>query len=376
MDDIDQSRFDNRHEWLDASAAAERLGVKTATLYTYVSRGLIRRVPGADGRSRYAASDVERVRSRKDARAGHGAVAAGALRWGEPVIDTAVGGVTPEGPIYRGRRALDLLETPFQDVVHLLLDLDGPALVLGGAPVGALDARPLTDHLMEAVLADAGPDRHLLPPIEAAHRILRSLASAVPGLAAAPRPERDAALVLVADHELNASTLAARVAASTGADLHGCVLAALATLSGPRHGGAGERVEVLLDEVAASSATETLRARLRRGDALPGFGHPLYPEGDPRCPPLLAMAARLAPEHPHVRAALDLDAAARAAGHLLPNLDVGLVAIAAALGLPRRCSVGLFAVGRAAGWMAHALEQRAAGYLLRPRARYVGTQPG
>ncbi|MBX3271631.1 MAG: hypothetical protein KF729_15300 [Sandaracinaceae bacterium] len=183
----------------------------------------------------------------------------------------------------------------------------------------------------------------------------------------------DRALVLCADHELNASSFACRVAASAGADLYACASAALATLSGARHGGASERVAALCDEIGAPErATRAVRERLRRGDAIPGFGHPLYPAGDPRAAPLLEAAEAIAPRNLRVRTLVALVDALELVGADRPTLDVGLLALEAALRLPRGGAAALFAVGRSAGWIAHALEQRAGGQLLRPRARYVG----
>jgi citrate synthase len=183
----------------------------------------------------------------------------------------------------------------------------------------------------------------------------------------------DRALVVCADHELNASAFAARVAASTGAGLYAAVGAALAVAAGPLHGGSPLRIEALLAEAATpAGAARTVRQRLQRGEALPGFGHPLYPAGDPRVRPLVDGARALAPRDRRLATLLALTRAAAAAGRPPPNLDFGLVAVAVALALPPGAPSGLFAVGRCAGWIAHALEQRAAGYLLRPRARYVG----
>src|SRR5580765_1148191 len=118
---VDQRRIDDQR-YVDARTAAKHLGIQLRTLYAYVSRGAVRSLPGEHGRPRlYALADVERLRVRRDARKGHGAVAAGALRWGEPVLDSAVTAITPRGPAYRGRHALDLAPAArFEDVAELL----------------------------------------------------------------------------------------------------------------------------------------------------------------------------------------------------------------------------------------------------------------
>jgi citrate synthase len=180
-------------------------------------------------------------------------------------------------------------------------------------------------------------------------------------------------LVLAADHELNASTFAARVAASTRADVYACVSAALATLSGPRHGGAADRVEALVREVGTpENAGRVVQERTRRGEAVEGFHHPLYPNGDPRGAMLLELAAELAPDSPEVQICAALVEARSGHGTGGANLDAGLVALSAALALPRGSAPGLFAVARCVGWVSHVLEQYEAGYLVRPRARYLG----
>ena len=143
------------------------------------------------------------------------------------------------------------------------------------------------------------------------------------------------ALVLTADHELNASTFAARVAASTGADVYGCILAALAALSGPRHGGAADRVEALLQEAGdVSRVQQVVHDRQRRGEAVEGFAHPIYaPHPDPRGEYLVELAASVERDRPDRQSALALVTAMEAAGYGGPSIDVGLVAIASALWL-------------------------------------------
>jgi citrate synthase len=173
------------------------------------------------------------------------------------------------------------------------------------------------------------------------------------------------ALVLLADHELNASTFAVRVVASTGAGLVHCTLAGLAALSGPLHGANTERVRALFSEAERSGdAYGAVAQRLQRGERIPGFGHSLYRDGDPRGAELLAMG-RLDPVSDGVLSA------ARALAGVEPNVDFGLLALERRFELPEGAALALFAIGRSVGWIAHAFEQRASGTLIRPRAEFV-----
>jgi citrate synthase len=218
----------------------------------------------------------------------------------------------------------------------------------------------------------------LVPP--AARREAGSIAELLAPICEAPRQDASSALnlalVLLADHELNASSFAGRIAASTDAHLLACLTAALATLSGPRHGGACDRVEALLDEAAAlPRPTSVIEKRARRGDLVPGFGHPLYPQGDPRAVPLLARAQELSRRNPGLRErlapAFALAKAMQRQG-LPATVDFGLVTLTRALGMNAGSAALLFALGRSAGWIAHVLEQRSSEAVLRPRARYLG----
>ena len=416
--------------WVDARAAARHLGIQVRSLYAYVSRGQVRSVAGESGRPRlYALADLERLRVRRDARAGHGAVAAGALRWGEPVLDSAITAITPRGPAYRGRLAIDLAErgTPYEIVAELLWsgELPNPDIAIDwpriAVPVAALakivgegarplDTMPLIVQLgaladpvvhrgesrrrsaeSHAELANGGElaacGRRLIPLLAAtlastfsAAAITRALsASSVAriatralGIDEAFAPEIDRALVLLADHELNASSFTARVAASTDADPYACVAAALAAVSGPKHGSASEDLARFADQLGSPDAARAeVRSLKKRGLAIPAFGHPLYANGDPRTPPLLASVDRVVADTGGTKRAKVI-LAIIAATDAKPSVDVGLAALVAALGLEPPVASGLFAVARSAGWLAHALEQRDAGYLLRPRARYIG----
>lgn len=414
---VDSTINESMKELLHAQEAATLLDVKLATLYAYVSRGWIKSVPGTHGPARlYPKDDVERLRAKHLARRGHGAVAAGALHFGEPVLESALTEIDERGPRYRGHCAVDLAEggVGFEAAAELLWSGELPRsarwpfceLGLRASDIGRLLPRstpPLARlPLVVAALSMRDTARFDAPEAEERARgrllIRRMVTSlALPGgarrtqrtlraptVAAAlgialgaaegPRVSRmlERALVVCLDHELNASSFAARIAASTGADLYACVGAALHTLSGPRHGGACERVEALVAEtIRPNRAAAVIEQRARRGDATPGFGHPLYPKGDPRAEVLLQ---NLGPGAGSAKTLLALVAAMRRAGRERPTLDAGLVAVAQALRLPLGSAGAIFAIGRTAGWIAHALEQRKAGHILRPRARYVGAR--
>jgi citrate synthase len=403
---------------IPAAEAARLLGVKLPTLYAYVSRGLLRSLPGRGGRARrYLRTDVEALRERgPSVRA-----AAGALRWGEPILESSITAMTPEGPAYRGELAADLArrgvsfeaaaellwtgalpeaaprwepsDCPELDGVLPLLPADAPHASVFPVLVAARAARDAGrfDTTPEGVLPRA---RGLIRLLGAGLALPRAPARArraakapriaeVVARAFALEPAKatlaaiDALLILLADHELNASTFAARVAASTHADVYAVVQAGLATLSGPLHGATSDRFEALLAEIGPpENAERVVQERARRGERIPGFGHPFYGQGgDARARVLLELAWERGGRTPVVAAATAVIGAMERARKPPPNVDSAAVALRAALGMPPGAVAGLFAVGRAAGWVAHALEQVATGHLLRPRARYRGPLP-
>jgi citrate synthase len=411
-------------EWVTTEHAAELLGVKRETLYAYASRGLVRSAaasgandPRKSPRGRvYNRADIDRLRARSQARAGHGPVAASALRWGEPVLETRIGSIGRDGPIYRGRVALELARdgASFEDVCALLRgapfrpeeDLDARRL---GAPVAHLRAllRPNAepfDGMLVTAAALAAAEQHAEASLEVARaraaalsrRLVAAcgLVSGAEAVTASLEAETTAravlvalggrattsgvaaiteALVLTADHELNPSTFAARVAASAGASLPASMMAALAAASGPLHGAVTARVEAFVAEVARPErAAAAVGERLARGESVPGFGHTVYPAGDPRGARLLEVAQRIGGRARGVRILVSVANAMELVARERPTVDVGLVALSAALGLPRGAPLAIFACGRVAGWIAHALEQRSAGFILRPRASYIG----
>jgi citrate synthase len=389
--------------YLTATEAADALSVKVETLYAYVSRGLVRSEAG-DGRARrYRAVDIEHLR--RERQGDPSVVAAAALGFfGAPVLDSAITLIADGRLYYRGEDAARLArEASVRDVAALLWQADAervfarnnlpsPSAAFAAAdrPVASLAPIERCLALLPIVAAEdlRGLDLSAAAVAETGGRLLRLMtaivakteASARPvdavladawRVGAAARPIIRAALILSADHELNVSAFTARCVASARAGPYNAVIAGIAALQGARHGGESERADVFLGAaLAASDPAALVAAHLRRGERLAGFGHPLYPDGDPRAAVLLEMLT--AGDWPHVAAGQRVwDTVAALVGKR-PNIDFALALLRRALALPAGAALALFALGRTMGWLAHAIEEYASERLIRPRARYVG----
>jgi citrate synthase len=398
--------------YLSAGRAAEELGVSLATLYAYVSRGMVRSeaVEGKRRNRRYRAEDVRRLKERKRRRRDPDGVMEDALHWGTPVLESGITLIEGGGLYYRGRDVVALAwERSIEEVAALVWTGDetvAPALfspepsgpsrrvrtvvesVAGLSPVEVL-------QVLLPVAAAEDPAAYDLRPGAVTRtgarrlRLMTDVAGGSSGQGVAEtlqrgwRPEDpeavallDSALVFCVDHELPVSTFAARCVASSEATPYAVVLAGLAALGGVKHGGEIELVEAFLREAeAAGDARAVISGRLRRGERVPGFGHSLYPEGDPRGAGLLRLTAGAYPEDVAVTLSDTV------AGEMLrlmgerPTVDFALATVARVLELPPGGAVALFALGRTVGWIGHAIEQYRSGSLIRPRARYVGEQP-
>jgi citrate synthase len=389
--------LDSESMLLTAREAADRLGVKLDTLYAYVSRGRLRSVmvPGTRER-RYREEDVEALLdTRGGARLPRGPDPEALM----PVLGSSICLIENGRFYYRGQDAVRLAEDATLEEIAQLLWLDERIAEPSDASVRRRSSDTVeSNSLIErcqirlAVLGDedlSALDLTRARVIRTAWRILRELTTCIitnlspsPNsihrrLAAAWRldeAETDLirrCLVLIADHELNPSTFVARCVASTGATPYAVVVAALSALSGRLHGGETARAEGLLSELAEGGDPMTVMAgRLARGERLPGFGQPLYPEGDPRALAILASLAHAAPAA-HELAGRAADIGFRLTGRHA-NVDFALAATAIGLGLPRDAALALFIIGRTVGWIAHAIEQYESGILIRPRARYLG----
>jgi citrate synthase len=413
---------------LNTAEAAARLGVKPATLYAYVSRGLLGRERSPDGRtSSFDPVEVDRLARPGRARRGRRPSA-------ELVVPSALTAIDHGLPWYRGLAVPELARTRgFEEVAEWLWtgrfpdpvptwQASQPALDAGRQAQAALPpaALPLERIQVIAAALAAGDELRLeLHPaaVTAAGRsLVAGLVDCLPRLAPEPPgapPDRgrrgreasrpgpasvaarlwgglsplvpepalvgtvDAALVLLADHELAASTVAARVAASVRADPYAVASAGLAVVSGTLHGGASLGIEALLDEIdRADQAASVVGARLRRGERLRGFGHRLYPDGDPRAATLLARLRDAAGSSPRLEVVDSLLEAAARRGLPDPNVDLALAALAHVTGMTRGAAEAIFATARTAGWIAHALEEYDRNIPIRPRAIYTGPAPG
>lgn len=243
-----------------------------------------------------------------------------------------------------------------------------------GIPPAALDLVAQMPTLVAAIYRTRSGEKPVSPRrgLGAAANFLYMLRGEEPGKDLARA--FDVALSLRADNELNPSTFAARVAAATRADVHGCITAALAALAGPLHGGHALAVYRLLEEIgSADRVAPVVDARLARGKSFPGFGHPVYRGEDPRTAAMRRAAeAAAAASRAWLELARAVEERARAATGKFANVDFYLAPLYHAAGIPPELFTPVFAVARIPGWLAHVLEQQAQEGLIRPRAAYVG----
>lgn len=412
---------DGDAELVTARQACAMLGVKLSTLYTYVSRGRLHPVAQAGTRANlYRRAEIESLLGRGATRGGAGGQAGPALGGSSPVIQSGITAITPQGPRYRGHLAADLVRYPgaFENVAELLwsgvlpgsrhvwpaepVDVDMQAVMdamrvqrmpqlrmmrvlslattaMGGGTLAEeLRSGSITRYSRQMLFAFAGCFG-LLGPAHRYHEIEGEQALAehiLQALGIAPAPGLvdavNAALILSADHDLSPATFAARVAASAGSGLHACVVAALATHVGSTLAGGCDLTDHLIRHFEAPRQIQSrVDQAQRNGERLPGFGMGQYPEGDPRAAQLIEIAHRLGAPSRQAEMAFRFIECVKAQLGLLPDIKTGLAAVCVAAGLPECAASALWGMGRAAGWIAHVLEQRLAGFQVRPRSQYT-----
>jgi len=373
-----------------AEEACRRLGVHSQTLYAYVSRGLIRSEPGPHPRRRlYSREDIELLIQRRDLRKHPRHVLARALEWGAPILDSSLTTITNGRCYYRGKPADALAEQwEFGSVVRWFWT---------GNPDSELPTQEQSPIPGEASPLERFQSRlpgwtHHSDPTNEATALVTGLCATITGkivhsvdpipnlIGRRWRKQRpsdirliEQALILCVDHELNISSFTARCVASAGSSLADAVNAAFSAFRGFRHGGNTELVEDLFDQFAdLRRPGKKLEALKRATGMLPGFGHPMYPAGDPRAARLLRGLNERRPASRTQEMIRRLAAIGEGIAEAGPNIDFALVALRRAMGAPRGCGLELFAQGRIVGWIGHALEQTTARQLIRPRSRYTG----
>jgi citrate synthase len=379
--------------WIPRNEVIDRLGVKPQTLYAYVSRGRIAARPDPEDprRSLYAAEDVVRLLDRSAKNGRPAAIGGQAATRAEAVVDSALTTIIDGRLFYRGRDATELAEeATLEQIARRLWGGDEDPFAdmkprIDVAFPGSLRARAfagLARRAEEDAPTAGRSDRSLR---REAASVLNELVDAVAG--GGPRlylhqrlarlwklDDKGArllrmALVLSADTEINAPTLAARLTASTGAALSASALAGLAALSGPQFAGKLAQVSTYVTESRrGSDARAAARQRLAQGLEIPGFGHPLFPRGDPRAKALIAAANLPEDLADIVRVGEGLTGQA-------PNFDLALALMARQFDFPKDALFAVYAVGRTTGWLGHALEQTLSGAPIKARARYIGIEP-
>jgi citrate synthase len=392
--------------YLSAREAAAELQISPATLYAYVSRGLVRSEPSPDSRShRYRAEDIRGLKERRAP-----SVEPRGFRSFDPdlpVMDSEISTITEAGAIYRGVNCVDLAEKDtLEHAATLLWDVTGvDPFAADNCPHVSDTMRAIADATQRAapidraiavlaLAASADPGAFTRAPEGRAMvgaRILRLLVATMLNTTPSDEPlhlqiartwapdNRHAAdlirraLVLLADHELNASTFTVRCAASTGLNLYDSMIAGLAALKGPKHGGAGVLASRLVRMLIDQDPEPVIRDRVALGERFAGFGHGVYKHGDPRAMSLLNALTRAGAPRKFTREVPER--IAEATGEFV-NIDYALAVLVHSLRLGAGSELTLFAMARAVGWIAHASEQLQHGRLIRPRARYVGPAPG
>lgn len=398
---------------LSTKETAELLGVKPETVYAYVSRGQLgsRREPGGRG-STFDPKEVEAL-ARRNRREGGG----GSTGSGELSVRTRITLIDKDRYYFRGVDATDLAARySFEEIaewlwtgelrpgvtftapeasvaaarrsVDALPEHSGPTDRLRVATIAAAAADPLRFDLSESAVLGTG--RTLIPTLVAAlptvrldyrdegplaHRLWARLSGRTPDDASLR--VLDTALGLLVDHDLAASTLAVRVAASARAHAYAAVSAGLGVLEGPLHGAAsGLAHRLLLDVLDQGTAAPVVADELRAGRRVPGLGHRLYPGEDPRARALFALLEDVPGAAPALAAARDVVTTTARHAPLHANVDLALAVLTASSGMPASAGETIFAVARTAGWIAHTLEEYAERPLrMRPSGHYVGERP-
>ncbi len=414
---------DPRSDYATAKEALTLLKIQPQTLYSYVSRGLVRSItqPGLKDKL-YLKEDLNRLLARSQARHGHGPLAAAAMNWGEPIIPTSITEIGPDGPKLRGRNAIELARSgvSFEAVTELLWK----GVITEHQPIWAgaknhdkiialtkfID-KNISDEFLEVLasitlhlgllsgsvserlsggnIATAGREiiqtltscfgyisgKHSYVPINEGQSIAAGLMQALNLKSNDVYHEIfSSILVVLADHELSPGTLAARVAASSGCTLHSCIASAICTSSGVKIGRLYDQIDFFFDRYETTQKMIDRANQLQKqGMVVPGFNHPLYPRGDPRGRYLMDLVQQLRMNHEELERICQFSEYMTVEHQCHTRHEFAVVALTRSMKLPKQTPAALFVLARIAGWVAHVQEQRLSSMLLRPRAKFISS---
>jgi citrate synthase len=395
---------------------ADRLGVKVETVYAYVSRGLLASKPAPGGRgSVFDAKEVDALL--RTGRRARQQIPSGTASSAHPLaVDTSITLIERDRLYFRGVDALELASRhTYEEVADWLWS---GVLIPGTSFQAPQDSASAARAAVSALPSHSGPVHHLRAAVVAASatdplrfafddelliHTARSLIATMAGaLAAEPESHGggvaatifaglassaadqqlarvlDTAMAVLVDHDLAASTMAARVAAAARANIYAVVSAALGAVEGALHGGASANAHrMLVDVIERGAATPVVSELTREGRRIPGLGHRIYPREDPRATLVFELLGQVPAAEAAVNAATEVVAAvARSGRELMPNIDMALAALTVSAQMPSESGEAVFAIARTAGWVAHAMEEYSERPLrIRPSGRYVGPRP-
>ena len=396
-------------KYCSAKQAANELGISITSLYAYVSRGLVRseQTSGNKRDRHYLREDIEQLKLKKTLKRSPEKIVQSALHWGSPILDSSISCIVDNNLCYRGHSIQSLCTNQSFEHVITLLWQDDLYAITNWSTLGTELHQQLNftefnrQHghmpfihkaqltLIQLAYKDAqGCFIHAANVTNIGTKILLALTS----LATNIKTKSDlvtalqyawqiddtakniinSALIVCADHELNASAFTGRCIASTRANPYQTVNGALAAFSGPKHGGTLKNIRHFWDGlIHADNISLFIAERLESNEPIVGFHHPLYPNGDPRANILLQQLYRYCPNSPQLKMLKALCNIMQT-HQQYPVIDFAIVALEKILKLPDEAATILFIIGRTAGWIAHALEQYETDQLIRPRVRYCG----
>ncbi len=391
----------SKDKYVSSTKAEELLGVKRSSLYSYVSRNKIKtKIDPKNKKKRlYSYEDIITLLERKNS-FGAEKVAQNSLMWGEPVLESSITLINNNMLYYRGLSMTKLVKSyTFEQVASLiwtgdfndatnyftkeisslnpiscsLIDLQQYLLQLEKkdlAPLVSSNLKELGAKILVSITQDLTNDYNIRTPIpdKLAHHFCKDKKYASELI--------KTSLIVIADHELNPSSFTARTVASTGANLFQVLVAGLSAMSGFKHGGAILRIELMINELRENMALDkNLRKRIARGDTIVGFGHNLYPQGDPRAKILLNKVAKYYSDSKEFLIFKAIMDKCIELTHQGPTIDFALLTMTSVLKVSSDFALFLIAYGRIVGWIGQAIEEYQENRLIRPRAKYIGKLP-